>query len=111
MSVYNLKDIIRINQEIGESGQIRNDSSLQFALGIIKQKKSWLYELSYLTRSLLLDHPFIDGNKRTAYILCTLYFYDNKIEFDKTKLVKKIYEIAKKNISDINKIVRELSKC
>ena len=28
MSVYNLKDIIRMNQEIGETGQLREESSL-----------------------------------------------------------------------------------
>jgi len=53
----------------------------------------------------------MDGNKRTAYILCTLYFEDNQKEYKDEKLVKAILKIAKKSISDINKIMRELLKC
>lgn len=111
MSVYNIKDLIRINQEIGESGDFRNKSSLEFALHYVKQKKSWLFELSYIVRALLIDHPFVDGNKRTALIICQLYFDDNKHEYKKQRLVDILHKIARKNITDINKIVRELLKC
>ncbi|MFC1697991.1 hypothetical protein ACFL1H_06635, partial [Nanoarchaeota archaeon] len=68
MCMINKKDIIRINQEIGETGELSNESSLDFALHMIKHKKSWLYELSYLIRSILVDHVFKDGNKRTALV-------------------------------------------
>jgi death-on-curing family protein len=111
MSVYNKKDLLRINQEIGETGQLRNESSLDYALSVVKQKKSWLYELSYLVRSLLVDHAFADGNKRTAYTLAVLYFEDNGGNFDKNRLIDVILKISRKNVSDINKIVRELKKC
>ncbi|MDD3175312.1 MAG: Fic family protein [Candidatus Nanoarchaeia archaeon] len=111
MSVYNLKDLIRINQEIGETGNLRDTSSISFALDILKSKKSWLYELSYLVRSLIVDHPFYDGNKRTAYILCTLYFENNHLEYDDFELIKSLKKIASKNIIDINKIERLLKKC
>jgi len=109
MNMYNLKDIIRINQEIGETGEIRDNSSIIFALGLTS--KSWLYKLSYLVRSLITDHPFIDGNKRTAFVLCTLFFQINKVEYKDELLLKAVYKIAKKNIIDINKIMRELLKC
>jgi len=111
MSVYNLKDFIRINQEIGESGEIRDDSSLKFALSIGKNKKSWLFSLCYLVRSLLVDHPFVDGNKRTAYLLCTLFFEEYKYQYDDEKIVKNIHSIAKKSTIDINKISRMMIKC
>ncbi len=111
MSVYNLKDLIRINQEIGEQGLVRNESSITFALGMLKKKKSWLYELSYLVRSIVVDHVFEDGNKRTAYVLGTLYFQDNEKKYDDQKLVENILLIAKKSIVDINKVGRLLLKC
>ena len=109
--MYNLKDLARINQEIGESGELREKSNIEFALDIVKRKKSWLYELAYLLRSLIVDHPFIDGNKRTAYMLCILYFEDNKQSYDDEKLVKIVYQIAKKSTTDINKIIRMILKC
>ncbi len=102
----NKKDLIRINQEIGENGNFHNESSLDFALSIIKQKKSWLYELSYLIRSLLVDHVFEDGNKRTAMALLTTYLEDKKLEYDKDRMPKVFWNISKKNITDINKITR-----
>ncbi len=106
MLYINKKDIIRINQEIGESGEFQNESSLEFALHTIKHKKSWLYELSYLIRSLLVDHCFRDGNKRTALVITITYFEDEDIKFDKDALIKLIWDIAKKNVADINKIQR-----
>ena len=109
--MYNLKDLQRMNQEAGETGQLRNESSIQFALGIIRQKKSWLYELSYLVRSLLIDHPFVDGNKRTAYLLCTLYFEDHGKDYTDQQLVETILQITKKNTADINSIARRLYRC
>ena len=111
MSVYNKKDIIGINQEVGESGDFNNESSLDFSLSIIKDKKSWLFELSYIIRCLLIDHAFRDGNKRTAFILSTLYFDESAVNYDKDKLVNLLHKIAKNNINDINKIIRELRKC
>tara|TARA_Y100000310_G_scaffold345591_1_gene466998 strand:+ start:1041 stop:1370 length:330 start_codon:yes stop_codon:yes gene_type:complete len=109
--MYNQKDLIRINQEIGESGELNQNSSLSFALSLIKQKKSWIFELSYLVRSLVIDHSFVDGNKRTAYLICTLYFEHNNRDYDDEKIVETIYKLAKNNITDINKIGRELLKC
>lgn len=100
------KDIIRINQEIGEEGQFNNESSLEYALSMIKHKKSWLYELSFVVRSLLVDHVFKDGNKRTALIIMITYIEDENLEHDKEKLSKTILDISRKNINDINKIQR-----
>jgi prophage maintenance system killer protein len=111
MSVYNLKDMIRINQEIGETGELRNGSSLEFALSMNKYNKSWLYKLCYLIRSILVDHPFIDGNKRTAFVLCTIIFEDNNLNYNKDKLVIQLHMVAKKSITDLNKIARMLLKC
>lgn len=102
--MINKKDVIRINQEIGETGRLQNESSLEYALSLIKHKKSWLYELAYLVRSLLIDPAFVEGNKRTALAIILTYFEDK--EYDKERMVKIILQISKKNIKDVNKIMR-----
>lgn len=104
--MINKKDIIRINQEIGEAGNFQNESSLDYALSTIKHKKSWLYELSYLIRSLLTDHAFMDGNKRTALAIILTYFKDRDTKYDEDVITKVILQISKKSIKDINKIMR-----
>ena len=105
-TLINKKDIVGINQQIGESGEFHNEGSLDFALSIIKQKKSWLYELSYLVMSILVDHVFKDGNKRTAMILAATYLQDKKLEYDKERIERVFWKIPKKNITDINRIAR-----
>ena len=108
MNIYkmmiNKKDLIGINQEIGEKGSFANESSLDFALNIIKQKKSWLYELSYLVRSILVDHVFSDGNKRTAFVLIAFYLDEKSLDYDKEKLVRVVLQIAKKSLKNPKKI-------
>ena len=103
--LVNKKDLIRINQEIGEKGSFSNESSLDFALNIIKQKKSWLYELSYLVRSILVDHVFTEGNKRTALLLITLYLDQKHLDYDEQRLVQTVLKIAKKSFRNPKKIV------
>ncbi|MBS3100640.1 Fic family protein [Candidatus Woesearchaeota archaeon] len=102
----NKKDLIGINQQVGSNGKFHNEDSIDFALSIAKQNKSWLYELSYIVRGLLVDHCFEDGNKRTAIIVIITYFDDNNMDYDKDKLTKTVWNISKKNIADINKLMR-----
>ena len=100
------KDLIAINREIGETGAFGNESSFDFALSLLKQKKPWLQELAYIVRSLLVDHAFQDGNKRTALSLIMGFCEYHRIEYDRQKMVYITHQIAKKNWKDINKIVR-----
>ena len=104
--ILNKKDVMRINQEIGESGVFQNESSLDYALSTAKQNKTWLYETSQILRSLLVDHAFIDGNKRTALAVLLTYLEDKDLEYDKQKIVLIIYQIAKKNVNNSNDIMR-----
>jgi len=107
MGVYiNKKDITGINQDVGANGKLSNESSLDFALSTLKQKRAWLYELSYLVRSLVVDHSFEDGNKRTALIVMLTYFDDKNVKYDKQEAYQTIYKIAKGNVKSVNKIAR-----
>lgn len=104
--ILNKKDIIGFNQQIGEEGEFSNESSLDFALSIAKTKRNWLYELSYLVRSLLVDHVFRDGNKRTCLLVIVYYLEENGKGFDKDKLLLVVKKIAKNNITNPLMIVR-----
>jgi len=103
----NKEELIKINKEFG--GHITRASSLEFALSIQKHKKYKGYKkLAYLWRAILIDHPFTDGNKRTALWAALKFAEENKKKPDTKSLVKLIIKIAKKNIHDINKIERRL---
>ena len=101
MISLNKKDLTGINQEIGSNGKFHNEDSLDFALSTAKHK-SWLYELCYIVRSLLVDHCFEDGNKRTAITVIITYFESNDLDYDKDKLTKTVWKVAKKNITDMS---------
>lgn len=103
MGMYGLltkKDIIAFNQEAGELGEFNNESSLDFALSIVKTKKNWIYELSYLVRSLLVDHVFQDGNKRTCFLVIIYHLEINRKEVNKNNVTRIIKKIAKNNITN-----------
>lgn len=104
--LLNKKFVIGLNQKIGESGELQSPSSLDYAISTMKHKKSWLYELSYIIRSLLIDHAFRDGNKRTALALILIYFEHRDVVFDREKVVVTMHKIAKNNVNNVNNIVR-----
>ena len=101
------EDLLRINQGFG--GGLRNDASIDFA--IEKQKESKLGEykkLAYLWRAILVDHPFSDGNKRTATFLAFNFAEESNKLADRELLVHHALAIAKNNIIDVNVIERRL---
>lgn len=106
MVTLSKKDMVMVNQEIGEEGILQNESSLELALSMTKTKKNWVYELAYLLRCLLVDQAFKDGNKRTSLALAILYIEDKNLKWDKERLVQIIYYLAKKNYKSIEKISR-----
>ena len=92
------KDIIALNQEF-EEGNTHNEASLDFALSYAKKTENWTKALAYLTRAILLDRVFEEGNKRTAALVIKAYAeYEGHKTYD-DKVVKLIKEIILKNIS------------
>lgn len=101
------KDLLRINE--GFSGALRNDASLDFALHQQENKKLGKYKrLAYLWRAILVDHPFTDGNKRTAAFIALAFADQYKKQVDNDLLIHHIIAIAKENITDIRIIERRL---
>ena len=105
--IISKKDLIRINHGFG--GNIRSDSSIDFAFEKMENKKLGSYKkLAYLIRAILVDHPFTDANKRTAMYLALKFTEESKKQVDRDLLLHHIVSIAKHNEIDIRKIERRL---
>jgi len=101
------EDIIRINHGFG--GNLKNDASLDFALKIQENKRFGPYKkLAYLFRAILVDHPFSDGNKRTANFLAFAFANEYNKQVDNDLLAHHILSIASKNIIEIRAIQERL---
>ena len=104
------EDLLRINQGFG--GNLRSDSSLDYAIEMQKNSKLGDYKkLAYMLRAILVDHPFSDGNKRTAMFLCLNFAEENKKQVDRELLLEQIISIAKNNINEIRNIEWRLKTC
>jgi len=104
-----LKDVVEINKQFS-TGSMVNKNSIEFTLSSIKKKGSWMEQLAFLVRALLVDHPFYDGNKRTATNLVLTYFKKNNLAYNKDIVIKKVIYIASKNLTKTVEIERELRK-
>ncbi len=97
------KDLLRINHGFG--GNLRSSSSIDYAIDKQINKKLGSYKkLAYLFRAILVDHPFSDGNKRTAAFFALAFAEENKKQVDRDLLLHHIISIAKKNIINIRQI-------
>jgi len=96
--------VIEINKNF-DSGIVVNPDSLEYALEI---GENWFDELIFLTRALLIDHSFEEGNKRTAAAIICLYFNIKKVEFSKNEVLRIIIEIILENISNKNELRNKL---
>ena len=97
------EDLLRINEGFG--GGLRSDSSLDFAFSVQESKRLGVYKkLAHLLRAILVDHPFTDGNKRTATFVSLAFAEENKKTVDNDVLSHQIVSIAKKNITNIRVI-------
>lgn len=101
------EDIIRIAKDF--DGHLRSSSSLDFALEKQKEAKLGDYKkLAYLMRAILVDHPFSDGNKKTANFIALAFAEENNKIIDKDLLLHHILSIASKNITNIRAIEERL---
>jgi prophage maintenance system killer protein len=97
------KDLLRINEGFG--GNLRSGSSLDYALDTQRNKRLGPYKkLAYLFRAILVDHPFSDGNKRTAAFVASVFAEEYVKIANRALLVHHIVSIAKQNITNIRQI-------
>ena len=101
------EDLLRINKGFG--GNLRSSSSLDFAFGKFENKKLGLYKkIAYLLRAILVDHPFSDGNKRTAMFVVFVFADEEGKNVDIELLKHQITSIAKQNITNVRNIEQRI---
>ena len=97
------QEIIGINQELG--GHLINDASIEFALNQ-GASQSLYKQIALLLRAIVIDDPFSDLNKRTAFIVTLTLLKRNQIKVDdelKKRIEKKILKLAKRaDVSIVN---------
>ena len=104
------EDLLRINKGFG--GNLRSGSSLDFAIEMQENPKLGPYKkLAYLWRAILVDHPFSDGNKRTATFFALKFAEENKKKIDRELIIHHALSIAKKNIINIRQIEWRIKSC
>ena len=101
------EEIIEINKKL-ENGVVVNKSSLSFATSAAEDTKDWIKQTALLTRAILIDHVFEDGNKRTAAVIIGAMIELHGLAYDPFKVDKMVVEVIMKNITDIKKIRRRI---
>lgn|SRR3989338_1149809 len=92
--------VIFVNKKFAR-GVLINES-LDFAA---KTKTNGMFDnLPHILRSLLVDHSFEDGNKRTAAFLIINYCESQRIHCNEERIIRTIRRIAQAHPPEIEKI-------
>ena len=101
------KDIITINKKFA-TGYFENESSLNFALEHSKHSIAGTKQLAYLIRAILIDHVFVDANKRTSYTLLLAFVEMNDWQIEEKQAVEIIKNLVLKREKSISNIQRRI---
>jgi len=100
------EQIRQLNEMYG--GNVRNDAEIETALAMGRGKTVYR-KIAYLWRAILVGHPFVDGNKRTALTVAFTLLEKCHVEPSEEKrivMVQSVSRIARENIGDIGRIER-----
>lgn len=95
-----IEEIIEINRRLGEGGILINKGNLEFILKKVELEKSIVKKATILLRDIIRLHPFLDGNKRTAFHTMIYFLELNGKRFkyghkDENKIEKLLNRIAR----------------
>ncbi len=90
--MISIKEVEKIHKvliiQFGGSEGIRDANALNSALARPYQTyagidlyKTPIQQAAALFESILINHPFIDGNKRIGYVLLRMFLIENKMDF------------------------------
>jgi len=100
------KDIIELNKQF-HTGHVINEGSLDYAVQTTARSRNWLRTAAVMSRIILVDHVFEDGNKRTAAAVIMLLMELSKLEYYPEKIPYVVVYISKKSFTNI----KELERC
>ncbi len=101
------KDIIEINKKFS-NGRIVNENSIDYAVQTNASSKNWLRSAATISRAILTDYVFEDGNKRTATAVIMLLMDLNKIDYNREEIPRIVIKILRKKLVSINEIERSI---
>ena len=108
-----IEEITEINRRLGEGGTLINKGNLEFILKKVEVEKSIIKKAAIILRDIIRLHPFLDGNKRTAFhtMLYFLELNDKRFKYghkDENKIEKMLNRIARnrETISEIEEWVK-----
>ncbi len=112
MTSLTVEEIIEINKKVGEKGTLLNRGNLEFTVQKVDKAKGLAKKAALLLHNLIGLHPFLDGNKRTAFVSANALIELEGTKFkisDKEALVL-AYGMAngKYNISKVEDIISKL---
>ncbi|MDR1165873.1 MAG: Fic family protein [Deltaproteobacteria bacterium] len=97
MELLSKDKIIEINSKIEPNSNIINGNLITSYEASLPYCSTISLKLSAIARSLIKNHCFSDGNKRTAFIVLKILCKMNNITLNNTNLGDKILYIAKNN--------------
>ncbi|MFW6009492.1 MAG: type II toxin-antitoxin system death-on-curing family toxin, partial [archaeon] len=112
---FSVQDIVDIHEEIikcygGDRGVV-SLSSLDFVLNFTSESNNeeFFDILGKILRAIVIDHPFVDGNKRTGIVVIESILEDNNmiLSIDEIQKEEFILKIAKMELS-LKKIIEYL---
>ncbi|MDE1856396.1 MAG: Fic family protein [Candidatus Micrarchaeota archaeon] len=71
------EEIIQMNKDIGESGTVINTGNLEFIVAKLSESKDVIEGAALLLFYIVNLHPFLEGNKRTAYLAAKTFLVAN----------------------------------
>ena len=101
--MIDLEDVLNIHEflinKFGGSHGVRDESLLESAVARPFQTfdrvdlyKTHIEKAAALIESIVSNHPFIDGNKRTGYVMMRLYLLQNGLDIKANP--EKMYEFV-----------------
>ncbi len=110
-------EIVEINKKVGSNGTMVNEANLEFTLQKMINAKTLARKATVLLQGIIKGHPFVDGNKRTAFVAMELFLKKNGKELEHTKsderlMERVLYDIAENRITEesLQEIISELIK-
>jgi death-on-curing family protein len=101
-----IEEIVEINRRLGEGGVLINKGNLQFILSEAENARLLVEKAAIFLCDIVRLHPFLDGNKRTAFhtMLYFLELNNKKFKYtreDESKIEKMLNRIARKRETEV----------
>lgn len=105
----------KIVEEFGGSVGLQNEGNLEFVLAKVKNAKDVIRKAAELMYGINQGHPFLDGNKRTAFEATKIFLLANNIELvinerEAEEFMVKMAQPEKISIKEVEIRIREHGK-